>query len=91
MSLWKQTTVGAWALVAVGIALWVTHDRSWELFGFSVPDGWRMWTSLAVLLLLHALVDLGGGVMAWLALRDGSPEVSEVHGGGARSVRAASE
>ena len=54
MSLWKQTTVDGWALVAVGTALWVTHDRSWESFGFSVPNGWRLWASLALLLLVVA-------------------------------------
>ena len=51
--LWKQAIGGAWPLVAVGAALWVANDRSWTSFGFSVPDGWRLWTSIA-LFLLHA-------------------------------------
>jgi hypothetical protein len=36
-----------WTLVAVGVALWMATDRSWKSFGFSVPDGWRLWASLA--------------------------------------------
>ena len=64
MSLWKQTIVGGWALVAVGTALWVTHDRSWESFGFSVPGGWRLWASLGVLLLVVAYQVLGVATLA---------------------------
>jgi hypothetical protein len=45
---------GGWSLVAVGAALWVANDRSWTSFGFSVPDGWRLWTSIALCLLLVA-------------------------------------
>lgn len=28
--------------------------RSWTSFGFTVPDGWRLWTSIALFLLLAA-------------------------------------
>jgi membrane protease YdiL (CAAX protease family) len=52
--LWKQAIVGGWAVVAVGAALWVTNDRSWTSFGFSVPDGWRLWTAIALFLLVVA-------------------------------------
>jgi uncharacterized protein len=52
--LWAWTIPGAWALVAVGAALWVANDRSWASFGFFVPGGWRLWTSVAVFLLLAA-------------------------------------
>ena len=45
---------GAWGLVAVGAVLWVANDRSWRSFGFSVPHGWRLWTSIALFLLLAA-------------------------------------
>jgi uncharacterized protein len=54
MRLWTLTIVSAWPLVAVGAALWVANDRSWTSFGFSVPDGWRLWTSIALVLLLAA-------------------------------------
>ena len=52
--LWAGAIGYAWALVAVGAALWVANDRSWTSFGFSVPDGWRLWTSIALFLLLAA-------------------------------------
>lgn len=52
--LWKLAIGGAWALVAVGAALWVANDRSWASLGFSMPDGWRLWTSIALFLVLAA-------------------------------------
>jgi len=52
--LWTGAIGGAWALVAVGAALWVANDRSWASFGFSVPSGWRLWSSIALFLLLAA-------------------------------------
>ena len=52
--LWKQAIGFAWPWVAVGAVLWMAHDRSWTSFGFSVPDGWRFWISIALLLLLAA-------------------------------------
>ena len=54
MRLWRSAIAFAWPLVAVGAALWVWNDRSWTSFGFSVPDGWRLWTSIALVLLLAA-------------------------------------
>ena len=54
MRLWRVAIGSAWPLVAVGAALWVWNDRSWTSFGFSVPDGWRLWTSIALFLLLAA-------------------------------------
>ena len=52
--LWAWSLGGAWPLVAVGAALWMASDRSWKSFGFSVPDGWRAWTSIALVVLLAA-------------------------------------
>jgi uncharacterized protein len=52
--LWAWAIGPAWALVALGAALWVASDRSWNSFGFFVPDGWRLWTSIALFLLLAA-------------------------------------
>lgn len=52
--LWTQAIGYAWALVAVGAALWVATNRSWASLGLSVPEGWRLWTSLALFLLLAA-------------------------------------
>jgi membrane protease YdiL (CAAX protease family) len=41
-------------LVAFGAALWMASDRSWTSFGLSVPDGWRLWASIALFVLLAA-------------------------------------
>ena len=41
-------------LIAVGAAIWVWNDRSWVEFGFSTPEGWRLWTSIALVLLVAA-------------------------------------
>jgi membrane protease YdiL (CAAX protease family) len=54
MRLWKLSIGSAWPMVAVGAALWIANDRSWTTLGFSVPDGWRLWTSNALFLLLAA-------------------------------------
>ena len=50
----SRAIASAWALVAVGAALWVANGRSWTSFGFAVPDGWRLWSSIALLLLIAA-------------------------------------
>jgi CAAX protease family protein len=52
--LWASTIGEQWTLVAFGAALWVASDRSWTSFGFTVPDGWRLWTAIALCLLLAA-------------------------------------
>jgi hypothetical protein len=62
--LWTWTIGGAWALVAVGAALWAAHDRSWTSFGFSLPVGWRLWTSIALFVLLAAYHAYAGATVA---------------------------
>jgi membrane protease YdiL (CAAX protease family) len=52
--LWASTIGEQWTLVAFGAALWMAGDRSWTSFGFTVPDGWRLWTAIALILLLAA-------------------------------------
>lgn len=52
--LWAGAIGYAWALVAVGAAWWAANDRSWTSLGFSVPDGWRLWTSIALFLMVAA-------------------------------------
>jgi membrane protease YdiL (CAAX protease family) len=53
--LWVGWIVMLWALVAVGTALWIAHARAWSALGFSVPQGWRLWTSLVLVLGFAAL------------------------------------
>ena len=50
-SLYTWGIASQWALVAVGVVLWVPNDRSWTSFGFSVPAGWRCGHLRLVLLL----------------------------------------
>ncbi len=52
--LWASTVGHLWTVVAFGAALWAASDRSWTSFGLTVPEGWRLWTSVAVFLLLAA-------------------------------------
>jgi membrane protease YdiL (CAAX protease family) len=54
--LWRANIAGQWAVVAVGAALWLYYARSWTSFGFRVPDGWRLWVSVAFVVLLAAYV-----------------------------------
>lgn len=72
--LWKQAIGYAWPLVGVGAALWVANERSWTSFGFSVPDGWRLWTAIALFLLpaaynAYAVAALAGSSEARAGLR----------------------
>lgn len=50
--LWTAATVYPWLLVAIGAALWAANDRSWASLGFSVPNGWRLWASIVLFLLI---------------------------------------
>lgn len=52
--LWASAIGSQWTLVLVGVALWVASSRSWTSFGFTVPDGWRLWIAVALFLLLAA-------------------------------------
>ena len=38
-------------MVAIGAVLWEANDRSWAALKFSVPEGWRLWASIALFLL----------------------------------------
>jgi hypothetical protein len=57
---WSRTwlcawTIGnQWTLVAFGVALWMASGRSLASLGLTVPDGWRLWAAIALLLLLAA-------------------------------------
>jgi membrane protease YdiL (CAAX protease family) len=52
--LWLESIVQPWVTVGVGAAIWTWYGRSWASFGFTTADGWRLWTAIAVLLLLSA-------------------------------------
>ena len=50
--LWASAIGNPWMLVAFGAAIWMASDRSWTSFGFTVPDGWRLWVAAALVVLL---------------------------------------
>jgi membrane protease YdiL (CAAX protease family) len=52
--LWASAISNLWLVVALGAALWIASDRSWASFGFTAPEGWRLWTAIALVLLVAA-------------------------------------
>jgi membrane protease YdiL (CAAX protease family) len=52
--LWTSSIGNQWLLVGFGAAIWMASGRSWTSFGFTVPDGWRLWTAIVLFLLLAA-------------------------------------
>jgi membrane protease YdiL (CAAX protease family) len=52
LRLWAESITEMWAVVAAGAALWTYYDRSWTSFGFAAPEGWRLWASIGLNLLL---------------------------------------
>jgi uncharacterized protein len=49
---WKSAIGNAWLLAALGAAIWIANGRSWTLFGFTVPDGWRLWVAIGLVSLV---------------------------------------
>jgi membrane protease YdiL (CAAX protease family) len=62
--LWASGIADQWILVALGAAIWMASGRSWTSFGFTVPDGWRLWTSIALFLLPAAYYAYGVATLA---------------------------
>jgi membrane protease YdiL (CAAX protease family) len=62
--LWVETIPHAWAIVAAGAVLWLYYDRSWASFGFSIPEGWRLWTSIGLVMLLAIYLGLSAASVA---------------------------
>lgn len=56
--LYAWTIPSAWATVGIGAAIWASYDRPWPPLGFSVPQGWRLWVAVALVLLLAAYTAL---------------------------------
>src|SRR5262245_34165013 len=62
--LYAWTIAVQWALVAAGAAIWLSNDRSWTSFKFSVPDGWRLWVPVGLALLLVAYTVYASAALA---------------------------
>ncbi|MEO5818048.1 MAG: CPBP family intramembrane glutamic endopeptidase [Gemmatimonadaceae bacterium] len=67
--MYKRSITTQWALVACGIALWEVKDRSWYPLRLGLPDSWRLWLAILLIVLLAALQ----GMQALKVLR--SPEL----------------
>lgn len=50
--LWSLTMIASWTVAGLGIALWGFEARAWESLRFVVPQGWRLWGSAGVLLVV---------------------------------------
>jgi membrane protease YdiL (CAAX protease family) len=53
--LWSMFLGLVWLLTAVGVLLWTTRDRAWATIALSVPAGWRLWGSVAIVLVVALL------------------------------------
>jgi membrane protease YdiL (CAAX protease family) len=62
--LYAMGIVVPWATVALGAAIWMSSGRSWTLMGFTIPDGWRLWTAAAPVVLLAAYLLQGIAAVA---------------------------
>lgn len=73
---------GAATLSAVFFALWHAYLRT-GIFGAFFTLVMAVFHSLWPAIALHALVDLGAGMMAWLALREAQADAHVDHERGA--------
>jgi membrane protease YdiL (CAAX protease family) len=62
--LWSWSLIAAWAVVAVGAALWTAAGRTWIAFGLALPAGWRLWTSIGLFALASAYYLLAAASVA---------------------------
>lgn len=56
-----------WALVAAVVSLWLYQRRSWTLLRLDLPSGWRLWTSLVLIVAVTAY--LAASIMKIVRLR----------------------
>jgi len=52
---YRRIIVGQWLLVALGLALWVHAHRTAADLRLIPPSGWRLWASVAVIVVLGGL------------------------------------
>jgi membrane protease YdiL (CAAX protease family) len=62
--LWASNIGNLWTLVIFGSALWLASGRSWTSLGLSAPDGWRLWTSGVLVLLVAGYQVYGVATLA---------------------------
>jgi membrane protease YdiL (CAAX protease family) len=70
--LWFAGLSSAWIFTALGLFLWAYEGRAWRQVGLVMPEGWRLWGGLSLVLIL-ALVyarDVAGSVRAKEKVRE---------------------
>jgi hypothetical protein len=50
--LWSSLMILLWALVACGVALWLFEARAWKALRLVIPQGWRLWSALGLIVLV---------------------------------------
>lgn len=50
--IWSAWMILLWTLVATGVALWLFEARTWEALRFTIPHGWRLWSTLGLVFAL---------------------------------------
>jgi len=52
---YRSIIVIQWVLTAAGLALWARSGRAWSDVGLAAPEGWRLWVSVALVLVMSTL------------------------------------
>jgi membrane protease YdiL (CAAX protease family) len=50
LRLWSRWMILLWTLTAVGLALWLSEGRDWRGLRVVIPQGWRLWGSIGLIL-----------------------------------------
>jgi membrane protease YdiL (CAAX protease family) len=53
--MYRRSITTQWALVAAGVLLWEVKDRDWSPLRLGLPERWRMWLAILLVVLLAAL------------------------------------
>jgi len=53
--MYRRSITTQWVLVAAGIALWEVKDRDWYPMRLGMPDRWRLWLAILLVVLLALL------------------------------------
>ena len=70
--LWSAWLILLWTLTAVGIAVWMFEGRAWAMLRLISPQGWRLWSSVALVL---AVTIFGARTIFRIARRSGSRRI----------------
>jgi len=52
---YRSIIVFQWVLTAAGLTLWARSGRAWSDVGLAAPEGWRLWLSVALVLVMSTI------------------------------------